>query len=212
MQPRLSGLHSAAPKIRDSFHPMSQHPSNTPLAPEHCLGLVVDVQERLCPAMPENRIADVLRSAHILTKAASTLGVPLAASEQYPKGLGSTVPELASLLDEVQARRFEKTRFSAVGVAEFDALLEECRPSYVALIGMEAHVCVWQTVRDLKARGITPVLLTDGICSRRDDHRAQAFELCRELGALLTTTEALVFDWMGDAAHPAFKTISKLVR
>lgn len=207
-----SASDSARRNIHDKLRPMTETNSSTPIAPERCLGLVIDVQERLCPAMPESRIRDVMRSARILAGAAAALEVPIAASEQYPQGLGSTVPEVASLLDAVQARRFEKTRFSAVGVAAFDALLEERQPAYVALLGMEAHVCVWQTVRALRARSITPVLLTDGVCSRSEDHRAQALELCREVGAVLTTTEALVFDWVGDASHPAFKTVSKLVR
>jgi nicotinamidase-related amidase len=182
--------------------------SSLQLRPEHSAVLVIDVQERLAGAMPEPRMADLKRSARILLGAARELSVLSLYSEQYPKGLGPTLPEVADPLRASSARRFEKLEFSA-----YPAVVESLVSTHsVVVIGMEAHVCVYLTARDLCERGFAVHVVSDGVVSRRDDHRELGLELCRRAGASVTTSETVVFDWMGKAGGETFKKISALVR
>jgi nicotinamidase-related amidase len=178
------------------------------LTTEHSAVLVVDVQERLAGTMPEPRMTDLRRSARILLGAARELSVLALYSEQYPKGLGPTVPELAAELAAAGAVRFEKLEFSAYG--QVGASLASTRS--VVLLGMETHVCVYLTARDLCERGFAVHVVSDGVASRRDDHRDIGLELCRRAGACVTTSETVVFDWLQRAGSDTFKKISALVR
>ncbi len=182
------------------------------LDPKTTLVLVVDVQERLARVMPEARMDAVLRAGKILLGAAHELGAPVLVSQQYPQGLGTTLPELVGPLELAQARRCDKTQFSVVGAQELGELQQQRAIESVVVMGMETHVCVFQTVRDLRAQGLETYVVTDGVCSRQDDHRQVGLDLCVACGAQLTTAETVVFDWLGSAQHPAFKAISKLVR
>jgi nicotinamidase-related amidase len=181
------------------------------LDPKTTLVLVVDVQERLVSAMPASRVLDVERATRILVGAARLLGAQVAYTEQYPKGLGATLPSLLPLLQEAGAARLEKTSFSVTGAAEWNAVAAAAACEAIVVVGMEAHVCVAQSVRDLTS-SFNVHVAADGVCSRRDDHRELGLGLCAAAGALLTTAESVVFDWLGDAAHPEFKAVSKLVR
>ncbi len=176
------------------------------------LVLVVDVQERLTPAMPSTRVAAVVRAARLLVAGARELGAPVLVTEQYPKGLGRTVPEVQSLFGAEASPILEKTSFSGVSAPGFDAAMQASKASAVVVMGMEAHVCVFQTVRDLAARGLAVHVAADGVCSRHDDHREAGLGLCERAGAVITTAESVLFDWLGDSAHPSFKAVSALVR
>lgn len=182
------------------------------LTPGSTALLVVDVQERLAAAMPSEAMAELKRAAHVLIESAARLGAPVFATEQYPKGLGPTLPEVHQLLERVNARRFEKLCFSAGGVAEFVSELERAAARAVVVIGMEAHVCVFQTVRDLVSRGLEVHVPLDGVVSRREDHRAAGLQLCERAGAFRTTSETVAFDWLERAGTEDFKAISRLVR
>lgn len=174
--------------------------------------LVVDVQDRLLPAMPEPRRADLLRAATLLLSAAAELSIRVACTEQYPQGLGPTTRPVLDLLGPLGVRPISKVCFSALDQPEAKAALLEPAPADVVVVGMEAHVCVYQTVRDLRAAGLRVHVPIDGVCSRRDDHRDAALGLLRGEGALVTTTETLVFDWLRQAGGDAFKRLSKLIR
>jgi nicotinamidase-related amidase len=174
--------------------------------------LVVDVQERLCRAMPEARLCDLERSARILLGAARELAIRVLATEQYPRGLGPTLPALAELLDKAGARRFEKLSFSACAADGFRDALDASGPRSVVLIGMEAHVCVFQTARDLAAAGYAVHVPVDGVSSRRDDHREIGIALCQRAGAFATTSETVLFDWLGGAGTDVFRRLSPLVK
>lgn len=180
--------------------------------PKDTLILVVDVQERLASAMPAARLADTVRAGSILLEAATTFGAGVLATEQYPQGLGPTVAALAERLDAARAPRLTKTSFSACGDPAIAEQLAALGKHTVVVLGMETHVCVFQTVRDLAARGLRVLVPQDGVASRRDDHRDVGLELCRAAGATVTTTETLVFDWLGAAGSDAFKRLSKLIR
>jgi nicotinamidase-related amidase len=186
------------------------------LDPERTLVLVVDVQEKLERAMPPESARAVERAGTILIEGAALLGARVVATEQYPQGLGPTTPALAERLARGDARILSKIEFSACDAPGFAEVLTEASadgaPESVVVIGMEAHVCVYQTVRDLTARGFDVHVPIDGVASRRDDHRETGLALCRAAGATITTTETIAFDWLRRASGDAFKSLSKLIR
>jgi nicotinamidase-related amidase len=182
------------------------------LVPAKSLVALIDVQERLAAAMPKERMTELTRKVEMLLAAAKMLGAPVVATEQYPKGLGPTIEPLGQHLRDAGATPIEKTAFSAADVPAFNDRLTEVSPGVVVLVGMEAHVCVYQTVRDLVARGVEVHVPVDAVVSRHEDDRATGIALCERAGAIPTTTETIVFDWLGRAGTDAFRAISKLVR
>ena len=182
------------------------------LVPSKSLVAVIDVQERLASAMPAERMAQLVQKTLILLGAAEVLGAPVVATQQYPKGLGPTVPELDHKLTSVNARRLDKMAFSAVGAPELSSILAELRPPTAIVVGMETHICVYQTVRDLVAQGIEVYVPVDAVISRREEDRATGIALCERTGAIPTTVEAVVFDWLERAGTDAFRAVAKLVR
>ena len=182
------------------------------LMPKETLVAVIDVQEGLASAMAQARMADVARGIPILLAAAKLLGAPVLATEQYPKGLKPTILSVREKLDALGVVPLEKTVFSAAEVPEFQKRLEQLAPKSVVVVGMETHVCVYQTVRDLRARGLEVFVPVDGVASRRDEDRAVGLALCERAGAISTSVETVVFDWVGKAGTDVFREISKLVR
>jgi len=182
------------------------------LDPKTTALVVVDIQEKLAPAMDQGQLARVVRATDILLHAAHLLGVATIATEQYPKGLGSTIDALRPALEQVRCECLSKMTFSAMdapGVARFIA---KSSPRAVVVVGMEAHVCVFQTVRDLTAAGYEVHVPHDGVASRREDDRLTALELMRRCGAVITTAETIVFDWLQRAEGDVFKQLSKRIR
>lgn len=182
------------------------------LDPQESVVLVVDVQERLFSAMPELAGNDLLRSGTALLEAAAILGIQAIATEQYPEKLGGTLGPLSERLETLGAPRISKLSFSACLEPVFDAALTRLERRKVVLIGMETHICVFQTARDLCARGFAVHVPIDGVASRRDDHRQTGLKLCKAAGATITTTETVLFDWLGRAGTDEFKKISKLIK
>jgi nicotinamidase-related amidase len=164
--------------------------------------VVIDLQERLAAAMPS--CDSVVRATGMLLEAAGRLNVPVIITEQYPKGLGNTVADVAGKLPEGFAR-VEKTRFSACSA------LTSARPQ-VVLAGMEAHVCVLQTAMELAALGREVFVVADAICSRTEANYLNAFARMRSAGIIVTNTESVIFEWLRDAAHEHFRALSKLIR
>jgi nicotinamidase-related amidase len=192
--------------------PRTPLPLLSRLDPAQSVVVVVDVQEKLLPAMAEEAVASVVRAATILIEAAQLTGASVLATEQYPKGLGPTAPPLAALLGAISVQPIEKTTFSAMGEPAFLQALRRKSVRDVVLIGMETHICVFQTVRDLRALGYGVHVPFDGVASRRDDHRAVGLALCERTGAIVTTAETVAFDWLRQAGTDRFKAVSKLVR
>ena len=182
------------------------------LLPKETLVAVIDVQEGLASAMAQARMADVARGVPILLAAAKLLGAPVLATEQYPKGLKPTILPVREKLEQLGVVPLEKTVFSAAEVPEFQKRLEQLAPKSVVVVGMETHVCVYQTVRDLRARGLEVLVPVDAVASRRDEDRAVGLALCERAGAVSTSVETVVFDWLGKAGTDVFREISKLVR
>jgi len=169
--------------------------------------LVIDVQERLCAAMDRDQLDRLMNRTVAAIRGARALGIPVVATEQYPKGLGPTSGLVKAELGE--EKPVEKIEFSAA----LDEVMRKLGGrSQVMVAGMETHVCVFQTVRDLAGRGVQPYLCVDAALSRTDEDRRIGVELCREAGAVITTVEAALFDLLGRAGTPEFKAISNAVR
>lgn len=174
---------------------------------------VVDLQERLVPAMPEEIGARVVKNTLILVEAAARLGLPIVVSQQYPKGLGPTVqPLLDALASAPTVHRFDKLEFSAAAAPAFTALAPKLGRDQWILTGMEAHVCVYQTARDLAARGHTVHVVRDAVSSRVKSNWRTGLDLIERAGAIPTSTEVCVFDLLGRAGTDEFKALSKVIK
>ena len=182
------------------------------LDPKECAVLVIDAQEKLAAAMPAAQMSELTRAANVLLEAAELLGARVIATEQYPAGLGPTIAPIAERLARLHAAPIEKITFSACDSTEFERAFAASGARRAIVIGMETHVCVFQTVRELAARGVDVFVPIDGVASRRDDHRAAGIDLCRAAGATVTTMETVVFDWLRRAGTDPFKKLSKLIR
>ncbi len=182
------------------------------LIPDRTVLLVVDVQERLAAAMPAGAMERLTANALVLLESARLLGVPVVASEQYPRGLGPTVPALGEKLRAMGIEAIAKTTFDACGEPRLAKAIAQSQPTAVVVIGMETHVCVFQTARELAKRGHAVHVVPDAVASRRDENRALGLSLAERAGAFVTPTETVVFDWLERAGSEAFKVISKLVR
>ena len=174
--------------------------------------LVVDIQERLWAVMSEEDRAMCARNVGILLELARRLKIPVVQSEQYPKGLGPTVKEIADGLAGQDLRRMEKVEFSCAAAPSFGPLWEELQRDQWIVAGMEAHVCVYQTVRDLAERGATVYVPVDAVISRTRENRSVGLDLARQVGAVLTSTETVVFDALHRAGSDDFRALSKLVK
>lgn len=168
--------------------------------------LVVDVQERLVPAITDHQ--RVVFNTRRLIDGAKILDVPVVATEQYPKGLGPTVAELAERLGPIP----EKLTFSCCGCPKIFADLRGKGIHKILVAGIETHVCIQQTVLDLLADGWRVYLAVDAVGSRYAIDRDTALRRMDSAGAVLTTAEAALFEWCQEAGSEQFKAISRLVR
>jgi nicotinamidase-related amidase len=182
------------------------------LDPASSLLLVVDVQERLAAAMPQAAMDRLVASTAVLLEAAHMLHVPVLATEQYPKGLGPTVAPVAEKLRALGVEPIDKLGFDACSEPRLARAIGSNAPRAIVLVGMEAHVCVFQTARELVRRGHDVHVVADAVASRREENRVLGLGLCERAGALATPAETVVFDWLGRAGTDEFKTISKLLR
>ncbi len=173
---------------------------------------VVDIQERLVPAMPEAVAAAVIKNSQILIETAARLGIPVVVSQQYPKGLGATVAALATTLAGSKPHRFDKTEFSGASTPEFSALAPKLGRDQWIVTGMETHVCVYQTARDLAGRGYQVHVPIDAVSSRTKSNWRVGLDLIERAGAIPTSTEVCVFDLLGRASTDDFKTLAKLIK
>ncbi|HEY3803127.1 MAG TPA: isochorismatase family protein [Kofleriaceae bacterium] len=186
-------------------------PVMTGLARQRAALLVVDIQERLAPAMPPVVLEQVVKNARILIETARRLELPIVVSQQYPKGLGTTLPAIEAALPDT-AHRFDKVEFSAVDCAAFAELAPKLGRDQWIVCGMETHVCVYQTVRGLVARGYQAHACADAVSSRTKTSWRVGLQLAERAGGIVTTTEASVFDLLQKAGTDDFKALSKLIK
>jgi len=188
---------------------MTQHPNL--LTTQNSVLLLVDIQDRLIQAMPEESSENMLESSIRLTEAANLLDIPVFLTEQYPQGLGSTV----STLNDKQSstvQRFEKTNFSCVAAEGFMAALKQSERKQVIIAGQETHVCILQTALELMQQGYQVHILEDACCSRKAEHKFYALQRLQQQGATISNFESVLFEWLRDAKNPHFSALSQLLR
>jgi len=176
---------------------------------EKAVLVVVDVQEKLAPVMNADLYAQLLEHANLLIAGFKALDLPIIATEQYSKGLGHTVSELDQATEQC---RIEKMTFSCCGEESFIAALEATGAKQVVIVGIETHVCVFQTVLDLLDRGYVVHLVRDAVSSRFQGDYENAISTAAHAGAVITTTEMTLFQLVKGSGTADFKAISKLVR
>ena len=172
--------------------------------------VVIDVQEKLCVAMDEQVLQCLTKHIGILLETARELNIPVLVTEQYVKGLGPTLPELAE--KAAGAPCFEKMAFSCCGSIEFVDKLKASGRTQIIITGMETHVCVLQTVIELRDAGFEVHLVKDAVMSRSKRNWLTAIEAMTLTGAVPTCTESVVFQLLKVAGTDEFRKLSKLVR
>ncbi len=170
--------------------------------------LIVDVQERLATVMKERD--RVVKNCQHLIELAKMIKLPVVVTEQYPKGLGRTVPEIQSVLTEYQP--IEKIAFNCCGEPAFVSEIRKLSRKKVIVTGMETHICVLQTTTGLLQDGFLPHVVSDAVCSRTDENRQTGIEYMRDAGAVITCTETALFQLLKVAGTEEFKKISVRIK
>ena len=171
-------------------------------------GLIIDVQERLYPFIHEHE--KLTRNIKILIEGLKILGVPLFVTEQYVKGLGPTIPEISGIIAGIN--RYEKNSFSCCDEPRFILELANSGKDFLIICGIESHVCVLQTVIDLRHHGYSPVVITDCISSRKEEDKRIALERMKQEGVILSTYESILFELLRHSGSDEFRAISRLVK
>lgn len=187
-----------------------EHVTPSLVSAKNSVLVLVDLQDRLFSAMPDGVRERVTEQANILLKVANTLEVPVVVTEQYPKGLGNTATAIQTNIPN-DAVLIEKTSFSCAKVDAFNDTLEQLEKKQVVLIGMETHICVLQTALELTEKGYQVFVVEDGVSSRAKANQYNAIQRLRQQGVVITNVESVLFEWVGDATHPEFKTLASLI-
>jgi len=184
------------------------------IEPARAALLLVDFQDRLAAVMPPDDRAAVERNILILLELARRLALPLVVSEQYPKGLGATVPALADAIASFGpgVLRFEKLEFGCADCAPFRDIHARLDRTQWIVVGMETHICVYQTVRGLCEWGASVHVPADAVISRNPANVRIGLGLIERAGGVVTTTETVVFDALKRAGSDDFKALSRLLR
>lgn len=180
--------------------------------------VVIDMQGKLVHMV--HRPGMVLESVRRLMRLADLFAVPVVLTEQYPKGIGPTEESVRALFDGLSnpGLFLEKTAFGCCGDPAFEGLLQQARPGLppqrrqIVVAGIEAHVCVMQTVLELLASGHEVHLCWDAVSGRGEEHRQHALERMAAAGAILTNHESVAFEWARDKQHPQFKAVSAIMK
>lgn len=174
-----------------------------PLESDQCALIVVDIQEKLLP--PIFQKDQLVRNSRLLIRAAGVLNIPALMTTQYAKGLGQTVPEIASLLPETEA--LDKDRFSCFGSDAFCSLLKRLpgNRNTLLLCGMESHICVMQTALAGLREGYIVHVASDAVSSRTEWNWKIGLERMRSAGAVISSTEMMIYELMRSSSSPAFK-------
>jgi nicotinamidase-related amidase len=176
-----------------------------PLQPEQCALVVIDIQEKLLPPIFQKE--QLVRNAQLLIRAAGILKIPALVSTQYAKGLGGIVPEVASLLAGTES--VDKTLFSCFGSNAFCALLKRLpgQRNTLLLCGMESHICVTQTALGALREGYLVHVASDAVSSRTEWNWKIGLDRMRGAGAVISSTEMMIYELMRSSSSPAFKEL-----
>jgi nicotinamidase-related amidase len=173
--------------------------------------IVVDIQERFFPAMEAERKEPFLDNTKLLLQLAKALGLPVLVTEQYPKGLGRTIPPVVEGLPPGNTP-LDKLHFSSWRADGFAEKFREAGARCAIVIGLESHVCVLQTVIDLLAEDITVHVPRDAVISRTRENRDTGLELMDRAGAIVSSSETIIFQMLERAGTEEFKIMSKLLK
>ena len=176
-----------------------------PLEADRCALIVVDIQQKLLPPIFQKE--QLVRNAQLLIRAAGILKIPAIVSTQYAKGLGGTVPEIASLLPETEA--IDKNLFSCFGSDVFCTLLKRLpgNRNTLLLCGMESHICVMQTALAALREGYLVHVASDAVSSRTEWNWKIGLDRMRAAGAVISSTEMMIYELMRSSSSPAFKEL-----
>jgi len=172
--------------------------------------LLVDIQERLVSAIKPKAASRMVDNSIFLLQSAAIVGAPVIYSEQYPKGLGHTLSEVAGKIPE-SSSSLSKTCFSCTDSSDFCNVLDAGR-NQVIIAGMESHVCILQTAMHLKDQGKEVFVVADACAARSKHNHKNAMRRMAQAGIIITNSESVVFEWLRDTSHAGFKEISVLLK
>lgn len=170
---------------------------------------LIDIQTRMVPAIYQHEA--LVKPTNTLITTAESFNLPIYVTEQYPKGLGPTIPEHKSKLEKLEANFWEKTSFTAC-LPEVLEKLKADNIKTLIIAGVETHVCIFQTARDLLRMGYNVYLAADAVGSRDPENKKNALDLMSAMGAVISNSETIAFDLLKDAKAPQFKEISNAVK
>ena len=182
------------------------------LIPSTSVLMVIDVQDRLASVVEEDAIQRVVQTSDRLLQCARTLKVPVCATEQNPKRLGRTVEPLKAHLDALSVTPIAKMAFDACDEPLFVSRLHALRCRSIVMVGLETHICIFQTARELVRRGYAVYVVADGVASRAENHRLLGLSLCETAGAFVAPAETIAFDWLREAGTDCFRSVAHLFK
>lgn len=188
------------------------------LSPERSIVVIIDLQGKLMEMIHRPNL--VIKATQRLLRLADLFEVPVLLTEQYPRGLGATHPEIRAAFDQltVETRFMEKTSFGCCGDPRFEELMTELRPDLpvgrrqLVIAGIEAHICVMATVLDLVKMGSQTHLCWECISGRGEEYRRHALDRMSQAGAIVTNHESVAFEWARHKDHEHFKTMNSILR
>jgi nicotinamidase-related amidase len=172
------------------------------------LGVIIDIQDRLFPHIYQHEVLE--KNVRILIQGLQLLQIPILVTQQYTRGLGETIPSIAEMVKPVH--RIEKITFSCCGESNFLAELTRLNKKFIIIAGIEAHVCILQTVPDLIDNGFIPVVVEDCVSSRKENDKRIAIERIRQEGGIISTYESVLLELCSVAGSETFKSISRLIK
>ncbi len=176
---------------------------------ENSIVVLIDIQDRLVGML--NKQEPVVKASSILLSAANIMNIPIVLTEQYPQGLGKTVPALTVDMTEDNVV-IEKTSFSAVQTPEFIEKIRNLGKKNIIIGGIETHICVYQTVADLIKEGFNVVVAKDACASRSTDCFKTGLVLMKDLGAQISNVETILFELLKNSKNPYFKPVQALIK
>jgi nicotinamidase-related amidase len=178
------------------------------LRPEECALAVIDIQEKLLPPIYEKE--RMVRNSALLVRLANILSLPVIVSTQYQKGLGQTIPEIAGLLSSVKAKPVDKLEFGCFGNGEYCSQVGKlANRTTLLLCGMESHICVTQTALGALNQGLYVHVAADAVSSRTELNWKMGLNRMQAAGAVLSSTEMIIYELLGKSGTPAFKEMLK---
>ena len=171
--------------------------------------LIIDFQEKLINAVFDKEKTE--KKAVTLAKTANILGIPTILTEQYPKGLGETIPSIKSAVGE-NSGYYEKTSFSALDNPLVSDAIHKYNKKQIVVFGIETHICVNQTVNALIKKGYDVTVVSDACASRSETEHLAGLQRTKDSGAHIITTEIALFEWLKSSTHPKFKEVQGLIK